>query len=175
MKTFPYFKKSNKKFKWKKFHVFHGVGINTEEVVLRISETTVDIQGRELLITTEKKEKFCNENEAAKLKIIDTCEASNGNEVVIIENSNFETVSDFSVVGKNSSIVKYKKIHIVEQSQSSCSFSITTSIDDSVDDASMPDLFNVGCNKSYNAEDKVSNGKFEKQTGSIGVMMKIVM
>ena len=67
-------------------------------------ETVVEIQDRELLITTEIKEKLCNKNETAKLKIIDNCEASDGDEVVIIENCNFGTVLDFSAVDENSSI-----------------------------------------------------------------------
>ena len=119
LKTFPFFKKTKKQIKGKKCHVFCGVGINTEEAVLRISETAVDIQCRELLITTDKKEKLFNENEAAKLKIIDNCEASDGDVAVIIENGNFETVSEFSVVDKNSSTLKDKNIDIVEESQPS--------------------------------------------------------
>ena len=127
-------------------------------------ETAVEIQGRELLITTDKKEKFFNENEAEKLKIIDNCEASDGDVAVIIENGNFETVTDFSVVDKNSSTLKDKNIDIVEESQSSGSFSIT-SIGNSVDDTPIPDLFDAGCNKSYNADGNVNNDKFEKETG----------
>ena len=69
-----------------------------------MSETADDIQGRELLISTEKKEKPCNENEEVKLKIIDNCKARDGDVVVIIGSGNFETVSNFSVVDKNSSI-----------------------------------------------------------------------
>ena len=101
--------------KGKKYQVFFGVGINTEETALGMSETAVDTQeakGRELLITTEKKEKLFNENEAAELEIFDNCEVSDGDEVVIIKNSNFETVSDFSVEDKNSSILKDKNIDI---------------------------------------------------------------
>ena len=159
-----FLKKTKKQIKGKKCLVFCGVGFNTEEAVLRMSGTPVDIQGRELLITTNKKEKLFNENEAAKLKIIDNCEASDSDVAVIIENGNFETVSDFSVVDKNSGTLKGKNIDIVEQSQSSCSFSIT-SIDNSVDDTPIFDLFDVGCNKGYNAEDNISNDKFEKETG----------
>ena len=44
-------------------------------------------------------------------------------------------VSDFSVLDKNSSILKGKNIDIVKESQSTCSFSITRSIDNSADDA----------------------------------------
>ena len=69
-----------------------------------MSETAVEIQDRELLITTEIKEKLCNKNETAKFKIIDNCEASDGDEVVIIENGNFGTVLDFRAVDKNSNI-----------------------------------------------------------------------
>ena len=79
-------------------------------------------------------------------------------------NGNFETVSDFSVVDKISSTLKDKNIDIVEESQSSCSFSLTGSIDNSVDDTPIPALVDVGCNKSYDAEDNVSNDKFEKET-----------
>ena len=131
-----------------------------------MSETAVNIQGRELLITTDKKKKLFNENDAAKLKVIDNCEASDCDVAVIIENDNFETVSDFSVVNKNSRILKDKNIDIVEESQSSCSFSIT-SVGNSVDDTPILDLFDVDCNKSYNAEaeDNVSKDKFEKETG----------
>ena len=129
-----------------------------------MSETAVGIQGRELLITTDKKKKLFNENEAAKLKVIDNCEASDGDVAVIIENDNFETVSDFSVVNKNSSTLKDQNIDIVEESQSSCSFSIT-SVGNSVDDTPILDLFDVDCNKSYNAEDNVSKDKFEKESG----------
>ena len=82
----------------------------------------------------------------------------------ILENGNFETVSNFSVVDKNSGTLKDKNIDIVEESQSASSFSIT-SIDNSVDNTPIPDLFDVGCNKSYNAEDNISNDKFEKETG----------
>ena len=164
LKKIPFFKKTKKQIKGKKCLVFCGVGFNTEEAVLGMSETLVDIQGRELLITTDKKEKLVNENEAAKLKIIDNCEASDGDVAVIIGNGNFETVSDFSVVDKNSSTLKDKNIDKVEESQSSCSFSIT-SIDNSVNDTPIPDLFDVCCNKSCNAEDNVSNDKFEKETG----------
>ena len=137
-KTFPFFKKTKKIIKRKKCHVFCGVGINTEEAVLIMSETVDDIQGRNLLITTEKKKKPCNENEEAKLEIIDNCEESDDDEVVIIENGNFETVSDFSVVDKNSSILKNKNIDIVGELQSSCSFSMTRNIGNSVDDVPKP-------------------------------------
>ena len=137
-KTFPFFKKTKKIIKRKKCHVFCGVGINTEEAVLIISETVDDIQGRNLLITTEKMKKPCNENEEAKLEIIDNCEESDDDEVVIIENGNFETVSDFSVVDKNSSILKNKNIDIVGELQSSCSFSMTRNIGNSVDDVPKP-------------------------------------
>ena len=168
LKTFPFFKITIKTFKGKKCQVFCGVGSNTNEGVLGISETAVDLQeakGRELLITTEKEGSLCNENEAAKLEIVGNCEASDGNEAVIIENGNFETVSDFSVVDKNSSILKDKNIDIIEESQSPCSFSLTRSIDNSVDDVPIPDLFSIGCSKSYNAEDNFSSDKFEKETG----------
>ena len=137
-KTFPFFKKTKKIIKRKKCHVFCGVGINTEEAVLIMSETVDDIQGRNLLITTEKMKKPCNENEEAKLEIIDNCEESDDDEVVIIENGNFETVSDFSVVDKNSSILKNKNIDIVGDLQSSCSFSMTRNIGNSVDDVPKP-------------------------------------
>ena len=137
-KTFPFFKKTKKIIKRKKCHVFCGVGINTEEAVLIMSETVDDIQGRNLLITTEKKKKPCNENEEAKLEIIDNCGESDDDEVVIIENGNFETVSDFSVVDKNSSILKNKNIDIVGELQSSCSFSMTRNIGNSVDDVPKP-------------------------------------
>ena len=137
-KTFPFFKKTKKIIKRKKCHVFCGVGINTEEAVLIMSETVDDIQGRNLLITTEKMKKPCNENEEAKLEIIDNCGESDDDEVVIIENGNFETVSDFSVVDKNSSILKNKNIDIVGELQSSCSFSITRNIGNSVDDVPKP-------------------------------------
>ena len=137
-KTFPFFKKTKKIIKRKKCHVFCGVGINTEEAVLIMSETVDDIQGRNLLITTEKMKKPCNENEEAKLEIIDNCEESDDDEVVIIENGNFETVSDFSVVDKNSSILKNKNIDIVGELQSSCSFSMTRNIGNSVDDVPKP-------------------------------------
>ena len=69
-----------------------------------MSETADDIRGRELLISTEEKGKLCNENEEVKLKIIGNCKARDGDEAVIIGNGNFETVSNFSVVDKNSSI-----------------------------------------------------------------------
>ena len=137
-KTFPFFKKTKKIIKRKKCHVFCGVGINTEEAVLIMSETVDDIQGRNLLITTEKMKKPCNENEEAKLEIIDNCGESDDDEVVIIENGNFETVSDFSVVDKNSSILKNKNIDIVGELQSSCSFSMTRNIGNSVDDVPKP-------------------------------------
>ena len=137
-KTFPFFKKTKKIVKRKKCHVFCGVGINTEEAVLIMSETVDDIQGRNLLITTEKMKKPCNENEEAKLEIIDNCGESDDDEVVIIENGNFETVSDFSVVDKNSSILKNKNIDIVGELQSSCSFSMTRNIGNSVDDVPKP-------------------------------------
>ena len=58
-KTFPFFKKTNKTVKGKECWVFCGVGINTDEGVLGISETAVDLQeveGREVLTTAEKKE-----------------------------------------------------------------------------------------------------------------------
>ena len=61
-KTFPFFKKTNKTFKREKCQVFCDVGINTDEGVLAISETAVDLQeakGREVLITAEKKEHIC--------------------------------------------------------------------------------------------------------------------
>ena len=67
---------------------------------------------------------------------------------MIIENGNLETVSDFSVVDTNSSILKDKNIDIIEQSQSPCSFSLRKSIDNSVDDVPIPDLFDIGCSKS---------------------------
>ena len=130
-----------------------------------MSETADDTQDTELLITTEKKEKLCNENEEAKLEIIDNCEASESDEAGIIENGNFETVSDFSVVDKNSSILKNKNINIVVELQSSCSFSMTRSIGSSVDDVPIPDTFDIGCSKSYITKDNVSNDKFEKETG----------
>ena len=44
-------------------------------------------------------------------------------------------MSDFSVIDKNSSILKGKNIDIVKESQSTSSFSVTRSIDNSVDDA----------------------------------------
>ena len=75
-----------------------------------MSETAVEIQDRELLITTEIKEKLCNKNETAKLKIIDNCEASD--KVVIIENCNFGTVLDFSAVMR---IQAFKKTRILLQ------------------------------------------------------------
>ena len=53
----------------------------------------------------------------------------------------------------------------MKESQSSCSFSITRSIDNSVDDAPVPNLFDFCCNESYNTEDNASNDKFEKETG----------
>ena len=161
-----------KTFKGKKCQVFCGVWINTDERVLEISETAVDLQeakDRELLITAEKEGSLCNENEAAKLEIVDNCEASDGDEAVIIENGNFGTVSDFSVLDKNSSILKDRDIDIIEESQSPCSFSLTRSTENSVDDFSIPDLFDIGCSKSYNAEDNFSNDvwemKYEKETG----------
>ena len=43
-KTFPFFKKTNETVKGKKCQVFCGVGINTDEGVLGISETAVDLQ-----------------------------------------------------------------------------------------------------------------------------------
>ena len=98
-----------KTFKGKKCQVFCGVWINTGERVLEISQTAVDLQeakDRELFITAEKEGSLCNENEAAKLEIVDNCEASDGDEAVIIQNGNFETVSDFSALDKNSSILK---------------------------------------------------------------------
>ena len=164
-KTFPFFKKTKKIIKRKKCHVFCSVRINTEEAVLIMPETADDIEGRDLLITTEKKKKPCNENEEAKLEIIDNCDESDGDEAVIIENGNFETVSDFSVVDKNSSILKNKNIDIVGELQSSCSFSMTRNIGNSVDDVPIPDPFEIDCSKSYNAEDSVSNDKSEKETG----------
>ena len=162
-KTFPFFKKSNKTFKGKKCKVFCGVGINIDEGVLFISETAVGLQeakGREVLITTKKKENLRKENEAAKLEIIDNCEASDDNEAVIIEKGNLETRSDFSVRDKNSRILKDKNIDIIKESQSPCSFSLRTSIDNSVDDVSIPNLFYIGCSKIYNSEDNFSNDKF---------------
>ena len=167
-KTFPFFKKTNKTFKGKKCQVFCGVGINTDEGVLGISETAVDLQeveGREVLTTAEKKENLCKENDAAKLEIIDNCEASDGDEAVIIRNGNLETVSDFSVVDKSSGNLKDKNIDIIEESQSPCSFSLRRSIDNSVDDVPIPDLFDIGCSKSYNSEANFSSDKFEKETG----------
>ena len=53
----------------------------------------------------------------------------------------------------------------MKESQSSCSFSITRSIDNSVDDAPVPNLFDFGCSEIYNTEDNVSNDKFEKEAG----------
>ena len=150
LKTFPFFKKTIKIVKGKKCHVFCGVGINTDEGVLGISETAVDLQeakGRELLIASEKEGNLCNENKTAKLEIVDNCEASDGDEVVIKENGNFETVSHFSVVDKNSSILKDKNIDIIEELQSPCSFNLTRSIENSVDDVPIPDLFGIGCQK----------------------------
>ena len=47
------------------------------------------------------------------MEIVANCEASDGNEAVIIENSNFETMSDFSVVDKNSSILSDKNIGLI--------------------------------------------------------------
>ena len=44
-------------------------------------------------------------------------------------------MSDFSALDKNSSILKGKNIDIAKESQSTCSFSITRSINNSVDDA----------------------------------------
>ena len=76
-----------------------------------------------------------------------------------------ETVSYFSVVDKNSSILKDKNIDIIEESQSPCSFSLRRRIDNSVDDVTVPDLFDIGCSKSYNSEDNFSNDKTEKETG----------
>ena len=76
-----------------------------------------------------------------------------------------ETVSYFSVVDKNSSILKDKNIDIIEESQSPCSFSLRRSIDNSVDDVPIPDLFDIGCSKSYNSEANFSSDKFEKETG----------
>ena len=84
---------------------------------------------------------------------------------MIIENGNFQTVSDFSVVDKNSSIFKDRNIDIIEELQSPCSFSLTRSIGNSVDDVPTPDLLDIGCSKSYNAEDNLTNDKFEKETG----------
>ena len=168
LKTIPFCKKNIKTFKGKRCQVFCGVGTNTDEGVLGISEIAIDLQeakGRERLVTTEKEGSLCNENEAAKLEIVGNCVASDGNEAVIIENGNFETVSDFSVVDKNSSILKDKNIDIIEESQSPCSFSLIRSIDNSVDNVPIPDLFDIGCSKSYNAEDNFSNDKFEKETG----------
>ena len=130
-----------------------------------MSVTADDTQDRELLITTEKKEKLCNEKEEAKLEIIDNCEASESDEAVIIENGNFETVSNFIVLDKNSSNLKNKNFNIVVELQSSCSFSMTRSIGSSVDDVPIPDTFDIGCSKSYITKDNVSNDKFEKETG----------
>ena len=76
---------------------------------------------------------------------------------MIIENGNFGTVSDFSVLDKISSILKDRDIDITEESQNPCSFSLTRSTENSVDDFSITDLFDIGCSKSYNAEDNFSN------------------
>ena len=88
LKTFPFLKKKSiKTFKGKRCHVFCGVGINTDEGVLGVSETAVDLQetkSRELLITTENKGYLCNENEATKLEIVNNCEASDCDKAVII-------------------------------------------------------------------------------------------
>ena len=57
------FIKLKKHWKVKSIRSFFGVGINTEEAALGMSETAVDTKeakGRELLITTEKKEKLFN-------------------------------------------------------------------------------------------------------------------
>ena len=82
LENIPIFlKKTIKTFKGKRWQVFRSVGINTDEGVLEISETAVDLQevkGRELLITTESEGSLCNENEAAKLEIVDNCETSDG-------------------------------------------------------------------------------------------------
>ena len=67
--------------------------------------------------------------------------------MVIIENGNFETVSHFNVVDKNSSVLKDKNIDIIEELQSPCSFNLTRSIENSVDDVPIPDLFGIGCQK----------------------------
>ena len=61
----------------------------------------------------------------------------------------------------------------MKESQSSCSFSITRSIDNSVDDGPVPNLFDFGCNEIYNTEDNVSIS-FKKKLVDIGVVMKIV-
>ena len=74
-------------------------------------------------------------------------------------------MSDFSVVNKNSNILKDKNIDIIEESQIPCSFSLTRSIDNSVDDLPIPYLFDIGSSETYNAEDNFSNDKFEKETG----------
>ena len=37
--------------------------------------------------------------------------------------------------------------------------------DNSVDDVPIPDLFDIGCSKSYNSEKNFSNDRFEKETG----------
>ena len=84
---------------------------------------------------------------------------------MIIENGNFETVPDFSVVDKNSSILKYKNIDIIEESQSPCSFRLTRIIENSVDHVPVSDLLDIVCIKSYNAKDNFRNDKFEKETG----------
>ena len=74
-------------------------------------------------------------------------------------------MSYFSVVDKNSSILRNKNINIVVELQSSCSFSMTRSIGSSADNVPIPDTFDIGCSKSYMTEDNVSNDKFEKETG----------
>ena len=62
---------------------------------------------------------------------------------MILENGHLETVSDFSLVDKNSSILKENNIDIIEESQSPCSFSFRRSIDNSVDGVPSPDLLGV--------------------------------
>ena len=84
---------------------------------------------------------------------------------MIIENGKFEIVSDFSVVDQSSSILKERNIYIKEESQSLCSLSLTRSIGNPVDDIAVPDLLNIGCSKSYKAEDNFINDKFDKETG----------
>ena len=46
LKTFPFFKKTNKAFKGKKCQVFCGVRIITDEGLLGISETAVYLRKR---------------------------------------------------------------------------------------------------------------------------------
>ena len=83
---------------------------------------------------------------------------------MIIENGNFEAVPDFSVVDKNSTILKDKNIDIIEELQSPCSFSLTKIIENSVDHVPVSGLFDIGCSKSYNVEDNFRNDKYEKET-----------